>query len=292
LTEVIDFVPSTRFYLDTHQWTYCVEPSLPGWTSAGLADLRAAMIQAVNDGRAICVGSQFHLQEISGIPRQYRIPILQFFWEVVRWSLLKPTAELVEAEVAAGRALVGNEAYATFREQQSIKVLTLKSAKFDELAKDIAVLNAKTSKQMQNAREDVQVDLAAKYPGFSPEQITKQWFNDPEAVLKSWADDYLDGAKERFHLPDDRSLWPNPANLPTIRAVMFSNLARIYLQNLEHRKISEGDAHDSHHYAAACYADVFVTEDAAFKKVLEIIHATVSVRGFNEFAAIMNTPPH
>jgi hypothetical protein len=88
-----------RIYLDTNQFTNCVEPRVTGWTLAGLADLRKGMHGAFDANEAVFLGSQFHLEEMSRIIPAYRAPVIQFFWDLVRWNLLLPTVDLARAEV-------------------------------------------------------------------------------------------------------------------------------------------------------------------------------------------------
>ena len=74
--------------------------------------------------------------------------------------------------------------------------------------------------------------------------------------------------------------------MQTAWAIHAYMMARIVMNIAFNRKIRDGDAHDAHHYASACYADVFVTEDGAFRDTLAIIpNSPVTVLSFDEFAA-------
>ncbi len=68
-------------------------------------------------------------------------------------------------------------------------------------------------------------------------------------------------------------------------AIHAYHMAKIVINVGLNRRISEGDAHDAHHYAAACYADALVTQDAALKDTLNFIpNPSVGLLSFEEFA--------
>ena len=102
-------MPPTTIYLDTQEWTNCIEPRVPGWTTAGLEDLRAA-IERIRACEIVVLGSEYHIEEMSRIPAQYRRPIIEFFWRVVRWNLLLPTHLLARKEVELERNTGGQRA--------------------------------------------------------------------------------------------------------------------------------------------------------------------------------------
>jgi hypothetical protein len=59
------------------------------------------------------------------------------------------------------------------------------------------------------------------------------------------------------------------------------------------RKITDGDRRDSHDYAAACYADLFVTEDGILRDTLaDAPNNPAAVVAFGDFAALMPVAPH
>lgn len=251
------------------------------------------MLKKLRAGEVEFLGSHFHLEEMARIESGARRRIIEFFWSMVRWLILLPTVELAKLEVAAGRALNGNEPYVPFEHQQRLKRLSRDRQDFDGIGQQVAANNKKSAAAQKQRRVRIQVEIPMRLQGATAEQATTEWWKDPEATLKDWADDYLAGSKTHFGLPDDRALWPDPVKLPTIRAIIVSNLARIYMQLVEHRKISEGDEHDSHHYAAASYADVFVSEDGPFRATLaKVPKNPVKVITFNDFAAIMGVRPH
>ncbi len=282
-----------KIYLDTNEITNCVEPRLAGWSAAGIEALRVALSQRIQRDEVICLGSQFHLEEMSRIPALYRRPILTYFWSIVRWYVLLPTYDLARREVAAGRGLTDNEPFATFDEQQRLKRFSRDDSKLDQLAREIETKAKAGTAEQKQWRADFLGKLQQQFAGVEPEEITRQWWGYPEARFQSWARDYMESSKAHFGLPDDRSKWPAPGDLPTIRAMIISYMARLFLNFAEHRKISDGDRHDSHHYAAASYADVLVTEDKAFRATLEQIpRNAIKVVSFDDFAGIMGLIPH
>lgn len=286
-------MPPACIYLDSQQWTNCVEPRVAGWTAHGLDDLRSGMRKKLGAGDVAFVGSHFHLEEIARIHPVARRPIIEFFWSMVRWLVLRPTVELAKLEVAAGRGLDSSERYVTFAHQQRLKQLSRNEQDLDSLGQQVAATNRTRAASQKQRRVQVELVTPVRFQGKTAERATREWWTDPEATVKDWADDYLAKSKTHFDLPDDTSLWPDPVALPTIRAIVVSNLARIYMQLAEHRRISEGDEHDSHHYAAASYANTFVSEDAAFRAILaQIPQNPVKVSTFNDFATLMGVRPH
>ena len=133
-------VAPLKIYLDTHQWTNCIEPRLAGWTVAGLDFLRATMVSQVRADRIALLGSQYHLEEMSRILAQYRRPIIEFFWTVVRWNLLLPTQLLARREVEFRRTLQDNEPLDTFNNYQRVKRLSLNDTEMNALASQIAAI--------------------------------------------------------------------------------------------------------------------------------------------------------
>jgi hypothetical protein len=207
-------------------------------------------------------------------------------------DLLKPTEMLVPEEVRLRRPLEDNEPFVTFNRQQAIKRISRSATDAKEIA-DIVADNSQASKaDMRKRREMARADFATKLPSQDMKQETEKWFNNVEAVLADWSNDYLSNNVEHLGLPDDRSLWPDPTTLPALRAFITASLARIYLQHAHDRKIQGGDDHDTHHYAAASYADVLVTEDKALRTVLDRVpNKTVEVLSFNEFADLLGVSP-
>lgn len=286
-------VTPLKIYLDTNEITNCVEARSTGWSASGVAALRSAIARGIERDEIICLGSQFHLEEMSRIPTQYRRPILTYFWSVVRWYVLLPTYDLAKREVAAGRALTHNEPYATFDEQQWLKRFSQDDARLNRLATEIESRAKAGTAEQKKWRAEFLVKLQEKFGALQPEEVTRQWWRDPEAQFQSWASDYMESSRAHFGLPEDRSRWPAPGDLPTIRAMIISYMARLFLNFAEHRKISDGDRHDSHHYAAASYADILVTEDKALRATLaKIPRNAINVVSFDDFANSVGVAPH
>lgn len=239
------------------------------------------------------VGSLYHLEEMSRIHPDARRKVVDCSWDVVKWNLLKPTEMLVPEEVRLKRPLQGNEPFLTFSEQQRVKRISGTATDATAIA-DIVATNSKASKSdMQRRRDMAEAEFAAKLPGKDIKKETEKWFDDVDAVVADWSNDYLSNHRTHLCLPDDTSLWPNPTTLPTLKAVITASLARIYLQNAHDSKILGSDTHDTHHYAAASYADILVTEDKRFRAVLDKVpNKAVQVMSFNEFAGLLGVSPH
>ena len=68
-------------------------------------------------------------------------------------------------------------------------------------------------------------------------------------------------SKEHLQLGADEEQWPKPTDMQTAWAMHAYMMARIVMNIGFNGKVGDGDVHDAHHYASACYADIFVTED-------------------------------
>ena len=281
-----------RIYLDTNAVSYCLDP-LPGWTPKGLEELRATLAAKIQSGEIVVIGSQFHLEEASRMAAEKRPSFITFFWDTVRWNLLLPTNQLAKLEVEMGRPLSGNEPYDTVNGYQALKRFSKTDSKLDALAQAIEQTVKTETADHMSWREEIRRDFKTQFTGMKPEEVTKAWWKDPEARFSSWLKDYMAVSKSHFGLPDDQTKWPPTSALQTIRALMIHYMARAYLNIGLQRKIGDGDRHDGHHYASACYADILVTEDKAFRETLnEVPGRKTQVTQFNDFAQLLGVAPH
>ena len=105
--------------------------------------------------------------------------------------------------------------------------------------------------------------------------------------------DYFVRSRERLGLSEDRDTWPQPRAVQTAWAIHAYHMARIVMNVGLLRTIGDGDAHDAHHYASACYADILVTEDGPCRETLQLIpNSPVTVLSFGDFASQFGLTPH
>ncbi len=275
------------YYLDSNAWAYCVgPPGLQGWTAAGTKALRESITAAVRSGGVNVIGSQYFVEEASRISNVgARNRVLDFFWETTGWLLLIPIDELVPLEVVAGGPLDGSQQFDTAQRRMLIKAWSLKPGRLDGLAPAVAALVQKSAAEQAIRKKEVTTKLRATFRDMTPEKATQKWWEDAPALIDDWVSDYLVKFAERLGLPADKDLWPAPARMQTLRAIHAYHMAKIVINVGLNRRISEGDAHDAHHYAAACYADALVTQDGALKDTLNFIpNPRVGLLSFEEFA--------
>jgi hypothetical protein len=131
------------------------------------------------------------------------------------------------------------------------------------------------------------------WPRLTPEeQVSNRSWTQADAQITDWMTDYLVNNRERLGLSEDRDTWPPLRALRTASAIHAYHMARIVMNVGLLRAIGTGDAHDAHHYASACYADIVVTEDGAFRETLRIIpNSPVTRLSFNDFASQFGLAP-
>ena len=123
-------------------------------------------------------------------------------------------------------------------------------------------------------------------------KITREWWENADANIDDWVTTNMERMKAEYGFDDDRTTWPAPQDLQTNWAIYAYQMARIYLNVGLDRKIGDGDTHDAHHYASACYGDVFVTEDGPFRETMKAIPRNpVTTLSFKEFAAQFDIVP-
>jgi hypothetical protein len=284
-------------YLDSNCISYLLGQSVLGgstWTDKGTASLRTAVRRAISDDRITVCGSHFHLEEASRMSEEARQRILDFYWELVRWHVLLPTHELSIEEAAAGRSLRANEPFETFERRQSLRRLSRDSSKLNAMAIDVKSWVDRHIEDAASMKQKLETRLAAEVSGMKPDEVTRRWWSGGGvAMIADWVRDYISYSKDHLKLGADPASWPEPRQMQTAWAMTSYLMARVYMNVGLGRKIGPGDAHDAHHYASACYADVLVTEDTAFNKTIaEIPDQPLTVLTFGDFASQFGIAPH
>lgn len=277
-------------YLDSQCMAYLLgQPVLDskGWTAARTRALGDAVDRAIGDGTVVLYGSHFHLEEASRISHDdARRRFMDFFWCKVKWNVLLPTQELAVAEAQLRRALEGTEPFEEFWRRQDLRRVSRSKSDLDGLAAGVKAFVDNSVADSAARRASATQKLEAAYAKLTPAEVSKRWWKDADATIEDWVKDYIASSKEHLGLGDDAAEWPKPRDMQTAWAMHAYMMARIVMNIGFNRKIGDGDGHDAHHYASACYADVFVTEDGAFRNILDIIpNSPVTVLSFDELAA-------
>lgn len=285
-------MPAKRYYIDTNCISNCLSPRVAGWTEAGLSGFRDELRRAADKAEIVIVGSQFHLEEASRLKGDGRRQWIAFFWDLVRWNILRATFELAKLEATAGGPLRDNEPFDTFRHQQYFKELSLRDPnRFDALALEIQKSTAESGEKYRELREKTKADIAAKFKGKSAYKITQEWWSNAAPTIADWMTDHLRPSQQHLGLPDDTSLWPKPEVLQSAWAIHSYWMARIVMTVGMDKKVKDSDGHDAHHYAMASYTDVLVTQDGDFRDTIALIPNAVSVIDFNTLAAELGVSP-
>jgi hypothetical protein len=283
-------------YLDSQCLAYLYgQPVFREWTRQGVEDLRGAVDSAIDEDRVVLYGSHFHLEEASRIrdDQEQRRRFLKFFWDVVKWYVLLPGYDLAKEEARVCRRLEGAEPFEDFWRRQRMRRLSENPAGLDELGQMVVNFVDQNVAAGNARREQARQRYQALYADMTPAQVSRRWWRDAEAHIEDWVRDHIANSLEHLGLGDDPATWPNPHDLPTVWAIYSYQMARIVMNVGLGRVIGDGDAHDAQHFANACYADVFVTEDVAFRDTLAIIpNIPVTVFSFRDFAAQLAVTPH
>jgi hypothetical protein len=280
-----------KAYLDSQCLAYLLGQPVfnQGWSKAGTAKLRTAVDGAIRKGELIVLGSQFHLEEASRIPdgNGERKRFLEFFWNTVQWALLSPTYDLVREEWRLRRPLEGNEPFEEFDYRHLVRRVSLTDPeRFTQLADKVKAFVDKNVAGIKKRKSSAAQKIAAVVKGKTAARVTQQWWQDADAQIDDWVMTNAERIKDEFGFGDDKGQWPTPRDQQTTWAIYAYSMARIYLNVGLNRAIIDGDTHDTHHYASACYADVFVTEDGPFRETMSVIpRSPVTALSFKDFAA-------
>jgi len=283
-------------YLDSNCLAYLTGQQVfdsKGWSKTGTENLLRAVNGALIADRIVLYGSHFHLEEASRIHDvAARRTFVDSFWNLVKWNMLMASYDMALKEAELHRPLEGAEPFEEFWRRQALRKASRDAAEFNEIAQKVTQF-VDTSVASSKARRDTVIArLTAEYAHLTPGQVTQRWWKEADAKIENWVGDYIEKSKEHLGLSEDRATWPTPRDLPTAWAIHAYQMARAVMNVGLAKKIGDGDAHDTYHYASACYADVFVTEDGAFKDTLAIIpNNPITVLSFQEFAAQFDIAP-
>lgn len=114
--------------------------------------------------------------------------------------------------------------------------------------------------------------------------VLRDWWSRHRENIKDWARDHFRDRRHELELPDDETVWPAFENLSALWNGYSFAMALIYLNVGENRAIRASDDVDRHHYVAASYTDVLVTDDDDFRRTCEMIPTTsFQIQSFDEF---------
>jgi hypothetical protein len=161
------------------------------------------------------------------------------------------------------------------------------------LANDVKTFVDEGVNGLRARKETLTIRLQAQFAGMTPQEITREWWTMAPNNIDSWVKDYMRSSKEHLALGDDETQWPRARSQQTAWSMHAYSMARVFMNVGLNRRIGDGDVHDSHHFAAACYAQTFVTHDGVFRETLaQVPNLPVEVLDFNQFAQRIGVAPH
>jgi hypothetical protein len=272
-------------YLDTNTVTYLFRK--PGFSPDELKGFRESLVRSIRDDRLLVIGSQRHLEELARItykePDFYR-EVHAFFCDVVGPFLLLPTDELIRLEVQLGRGLIGNERFDLWTRCQQLKRATRDIQFAKDLGDEVYGQTKQSKLDGEARRQEFRTRLAAEFKDVSPADASRRWWATAEGQIDDWMTDYMTKSQQLLELPKGRSQWPPVRALQTAWNIHAFLMARIFLNVGLNRRIGDGDLYDAHHYASACYSQLLVTDDGAFRETCDLIpNRSLSLEGFADF---------
>ncbi len=203
------------------------------------------------------------LEEVAGFARKdadrFR-RIANTLWNLGGGFVLRPGIDRYPLEVAARAKLPPAQAFYTRSEAEVLRGRYLSDEAFvrarDEHAyqakKAYGVEQRQTRKEALEALDKNNQHWDAEFRG---------WDNDRQAVIDEWVAFEMNLNADEYGLPADKSLWPGPREMPTLRYARAYSCARLK-EIGEGRKCDDGgDLYDAVHFEDAAYADVLVTKD-------------------------------
>jgi hypothetical protein len=280
----------TEVYLDTNAWS-----DLFRRTDLEREDrLRRALVASAHDGRYRYVTSGWAIEELGGLAEhdwpKYR-EMVTFVLDLIGGGLILQSGDLVDRELRVGRPLRGAERFFSIGEVADWHKATeqpdaVRAASAETRArKRASVLDGRARRESSIAKLE---DLIRGDPNATARDgsaATREWYAEAPTWIEEWGRDVLAGrlvgigrdAAEATTYPLDQ--------VPTVRNVVAQMVARIAWNVGHGRRIDEGDDADTQHYAAACYADIFVCGDVNLGEIIALIpDAGVAPMRLRDFA--------
>ncbi len=278
-----------RLYLDANAGSYL--QNHPAWPSATLREIRRALAEGCNSGRIELIISTTLIEEIAGIshgelPRYVRTAKCVF--DLAGANFLLPVNERVKAEVAAGQALIGGARFLSASRRREVRTHMMRHGFAHDVAGGVRDQAQQFKDDMEQRRQGIRAKLGQDWSTH-----TARWWDRALPQIDDWTVDYFRASRDVLGLPDDEALWPAPRSIPTAWYLHAYYMARIALNVGQNRRIAGSDRYDAAHYAGAVYADVMVSDDAAFIETYNAIpDRPFDVESFHDFARRLGvTPP-
>jgi len=116
---------------------------------------------------------------------------------------------------------------------------------------------------------EMRQQLPVDYPGRINRDMT-DWIEQIDRLTEGLCKHLIVHHSSALGLPADAGTWPNPRGLPSLWLFSGSYLAYECVSLQRGRKLDPNDDVDLNHVVAAAHSDVFVTNDTALQKIVEL----------------------
>ncbi len=259
---------SPRVYLDTNAVGNLIDQK--GWKGPEpLQEVRDRLVERIRSHQFEVVTSAWVVLELTGISwrssEEYQQG-MSLLWDLAGSNWLLDTDHLAREEVAVGRKLRGFEPFETWKNWCKARRVSMELSSAEEIAQDVRMQVDRIKREEESLRGWILHQL--QWDGTSRHKV-KEWC--AETQIAESVNEHLRSSSAMLGLPDDRSKWPEPRSIPTLWNFYEYKMARIYLNYGQGRRIDASDMYDIHHYAAAGYADIMVSDDGGFQETCNSI---------------------
>lgn len=270
-------------YLDTNAASNLFRPGAADDVRVRAADM---LIDEARGGSRIAFSVAI-LDELAAVAKHDRglfDRITGFLW-LGEDRLLRSTYDLAHLEVAARRRLVDREPFESRDVRRDVRRWYGQGAFLAERAADVRRQTEEFKREEEARRADVRRQVAASPQIRRPIAVeSRDWWATAEQRIGEWVRESWKTDARDYGLSEDPASWPQPWTIPTVWGMFAFKMARMHLNIGENRRVDGSDFHDAHHYVAASYAEVLVTDDARFRQTCELIPTTpFRVVGLDEF---------
>lgn len=260
--------------LDVYFDTNAFSDLFRGESAARERALRLDLKRATRAGQLRLVTSGWTLEELGGLAAShwdvYRA-IGRFLLDVVS-DIFEDTRVLQERELRTGRPLRRHERCIGNAELRLLRhgIRQQRNAVIEAYAEHRH--RAEAAQSGHKATRVISLEkLSAQeqFDGVDRGDGMRMWCDELPRFIQSWTADLVaDRAKSLRIAPPTADL---RERVPTAWNFVAFSLARLCWYLRDGRTIERGDDTDAHHYAHACYADLFVTGDDRLSRIAALI---------------------
>lgn len=238
------------------------------------AEIRERLRGVGAASKVIPLTSGATIEEIGGIAAdnwsKYE-RMVAFAFEVVEDRFIADSATLIERELIVGRRLRGRERFFDSDDVRQLRNVTADPERVREASAEWRARAAGSAETWRATREHAWAAVTPLTPDGDPRKAVRDWWAAAPRWIEQWARDNLPN-RMRLAGFDPTAAKMYPLHLvPTLTNVVGEVMARVAWNAGHGRTIRDSDDADTHHYAAACYAAIFVSGDDALRQIIGLI---------------------